>query len=137
MRRLQRGATRLGFPELHYVYERVAAAFLFRPEPKHDATVLVADFGGGTSDFLDRGSRSRAGRISAIPVGSVPWSVWPANQFDARMIDHLRCRLKIRQGSQFKSFGQTARCYRKLLSAILAMEPRVSILQDDQGKYAD
>ena len=40
-----------GFEEIHYVHEPVAAAFWFARGLKRDATVLVADFGGGTSDF--------------------------------------------------------------------------------------
>ena len=51
MRRYSEALGRLGFPELHYVYEPVAAAFYFAQNLSHDATVLVADFGGGTSDF--------------------------------------------------------------------------------------
>src|SRR5262249_20926379 len=35
---------RFGFPEVHYVYEPVAAAFYFAQNLKADATVLVADF---------------------------------------------------------------------------------------------
>jgi hypothetical chaperone protein len=69
MQRYNEALTRLGFPELHYVYEPVAAAFYFAQNLKQDATVLVADFGGGTSDFSLIRFESRAGRISALPVG--------------------------------------------------------------------
>ena len=37
--------------ELHYVYEPLAAAFTYAARLTDEATVLVADFGGGTSDF--------------------------------------------------------------------------------------
>src|SRR3990167_250515 len=42
---------RLGFTDIRYVYEPVAAAFFFARRLEGDATVLVGDFGGGTSDF--------------------------------------------------------------------------------------
>ena len=34
-----------------YVYEPVGAAYYYAQRLKSDALVLVADFGGGTSDF--------------------------------------------------------------------------------------
>jgi len=104
MRRYNEALTRLGFPELHYVYEPVAAAFYFARNLKHDATVLVADFGGGTSDFSLIRFETRAGRISAIPVGQSGVGL-AGDQFDARMIDHLVAP-EIGKGSQFKSFGK-------------------------------
>jgi hypothetical chaperone protein len=104
MQRYNEALTRLGFPELHYVYEPVAAAFYFAQNLKHDATVLVADFGGGTSDFSLIRFESRAGRISAIPVGHSGVGV-AGDQFDARIIDHLVAP-EIGKGSKFRSFGK-------------------------------
>ena len=49
--RYNEALSRFGFPEIHYVYEPVAAAFYFAQNLKQDATVLVADFGGGTTDY--------------------------------------------------------------------------------------
>ena len=49
--RYNEALTRFGFPEIHFVYEPVAAAFYFAQNLKADATVLVADFGGGTTDY--------------------------------------------------------------------------------------
>ena len=104
MQRYNEALTRLGFPELHYVYEPVAAAFYFAQNLTHDATVLVADFGGGTSDFSLIRFESRAGRISALPVGHSGVGV-AGDQFDARIIDHLVAP-EIGKGSQFRSFGK-------------------------------
>jgi hypothetical chaperone protein len=42
---------KLGFEEVHYVLEPVAAAFFYAQRLTEPATVLVGDFGGGTSDF--------------------------------------------------------------------------------------
>lgn len=104
MKRYNEALTRLGFPELHYVYEPVAAAFYFAQNLDHDATVLVADFGGGTSDFSLIRFERQAGRISAVPVGHSGVGV-AGDQFDARLIDHLVAP-EIGKGSQFKSFGK-------------------------------
>ena len=41
----------LGFEEVHFVLEPVAAAFFYAQRLTEPATVLVGDFGGGTSDF--------------------------------------------------------------------------------------
>ena len=41
----------VGFEEIHHVYEPVAAAYFFAHRLEAEATILVADFGGGTSDF--------------------------------------------------------------------------------------
>lgn len=104
MRRYNEALTRLGFPELHYVYEPVAAAFYFARNLTQDATVLVADFGGGTSDFSLIRFERHAGLIRAIPVGYSGVGV-AGDQFDACIIDHLVAP-EIGKGSQFTSFGK-------------------------------
>lgn len=52
--------------EIHYVYEPLAAAFSYASRLTEPATLLVADFGGGTSDFsvvrIGPGRRARADR---------------------------------------------------------------------------
>lgn len=104
LRRYNEALSRTGFPELHYVYEPVAAAFYFAQNLKQDATVLVADFGGGTSDFSLIRFETRAGRIRATPVGHSGVGI-AGDQFDARIIDHLVAP-EIGKGSQFTSFGK-------------------------------
>lgn len=49
--RYQAAFAALGFEEVHFVLEPVAAAFFFAQRLSAPATVLVGDFGGGTSDF--------------------------------------------------------------------------------------
>src|SRR5690349_1274618 len=49
MRRYRAAFTSLGAGHAAYVYEPVGAAFFYARELERDATVLVADFGGGTS----------------------------------------------------------------------------------------
>lgn len=96
--------TRFGFPEIHYVYEPVAAAFYFAQNLTADATVLVADFGGGTTDYSLIRFETHAGKLSATPVGHSGVGI-AGDQFDARIIDHL-VSPEIGKGSHFKSFGK-------------------------------
>src|ERR1700760_333035 len=63
---------RMGFTEILYAYEPVGAAFFFARELDHDATVLVGDFGGGTSDFSIIRFEREAGEIRALPAGGPP-----------------------------------------------------------------
>jgi hypothetical chaperone protein len=96
--------SRFGFPEIHYVYEPVAAAFYFAQNLKQDATVLVADFGGGTTDYSLIRFESVAGRLTATPIGHSGVGV-AGDHFDYRMIDNIVAPL-IGKGSHFKSFDK-------------------------------
>lgn len=49
--RLERSLAFAGFSDVRFVYEPVAAAFFYERELVRDELVLIADFGGGTSDF--------------------------------------------------------------------------------------
>lgn len=48
---LEAAARQVGFSELHFQYEPIAAAFDYECSVTEEQTVLVADIGGGTSDF--------------------------------------------------------------------------------------
>ena len=48
---LQSAAQRVGFEELHFQFEPIAAAFDHERHTTQEEVVLVADIGGGTSDF--------------------------------------------------------------------------------------
>ena len=64
--RLTAALAAAGFDEVTFEYEPVAAAYHYASQLDHDELVLVADFGGGTSDFcLCRVGRS----ASAAPMG--------------------------------------------------------------------
>jgi hypothetical chaperone protein len=49
--RLQAALQQGGFPEVEFEFEPVAAAYQYEQQLDHDELVLIADFGGGTSDF--------------------------------------------------------------------------------------
>ena len=49
--RLREALGRVGFTDVIFEFEPVAAAYYYETQLDHDQRVLVADFGGGTSDF--------------------------------------------------------------------------------------
>lgn len=104
LRRYRAALARFGFPEVRFVFEPVAAAYWFAQSLRADATVLVADFGGGTTDYsLIRFERA-AGKLNVTPIGHGGVGI-AGDQFDYRMIDHL-VGPKIGKGTQFRSFGK-------------------------------
>jgi hypothetical chaperone protein len=93
---------RLGFTEILYAYEPVAAAFFFAKRLTRDATVLVADFGGGTSDFSIIRFERQAGRLRSIPLGQAGVGV-AGDAFDYRIIDHL-VSPELGKGSSYRDY---------------------------------
>ncbi len=102
--RYNEALSRFGFPEIHYVYEPVAAAFYFAQHLKKDATVLVADFGGGTTDYSLIRFETHGGKLSATPIGHSGVGI-AGDHFDFRMIDNI-VSPAIGKGSLFKSFDK-------------------------------
>ncbi|HZZ89463.1 MAG TPA: Hsp70 family protein [Caulobacteraceae bacterium] len=93
---------RLGFEDIRYAYEPVAAAFFFARKLAADATVMVADFGGGTSDFsIVRFRRSKGEvRSQALANSGAPVA---GDAFDYRIIDHL-VSPELGKGTSYKAF---------------------------------
>ncbi|MBW8829223.1 MAG: Hsp70 family protein [Burkholderiales bacterium] len=61
---LEAAARSVGFEEVHFQYEPIAAAFDHERQIDHEEIVLVADIGGGTSDFsIVRVGPKRATRL--------------------------------------------------------------------------
>ena len=96
--------SRFGFPQVHFVYEPVAAAFYFAQSLKHDATVLVADFGGGTTDYSLIRFETHGGILTATPIGHSGIGI-AGDHFDFRIIDNV-VSPQIGKGSYFKSFDK-------------------------------
>jgi hypothetical chaperone protein len=86
--RYQTAFQRFGFTDILYAYEPVAAAFFFARRLEQDATVLVADFGGGTSDFSIIRFERKDGLLSARALGQSGVGV-AGDAFDYRIIDNL------------------------------------------------
>lgn len=80
----------VGFEQITYVYEPVAAAFFFAQRLTEAATVLVADFGGGTSDFsiirFEPGA-GPSGALKSIPLAHSGVAV-AGDVFDYRLLEH-------------------------------------------------
>lgn len=105
LQRYEAAFGRLGFADIRYAHEPVAAAFYFARQLTEDATVLVADFGGGTSDFsiirfeqVDSGMRSTALARSGVGVAG--------DAFDYRIIDQL-VSPQLGKGSSYRAFDKT------------------------------
>jgi hypothetical chaperone protein len=104
MQRYRAAFERLGAGHARYVYEPVGAAFSFARQLEHDATVLVADFGGGTSDFsIMRFSRS-GGVLRAEPLGHAGIGI-AGDTFDYRIVDHI-VSPRLGRGSSYRSFNK-------------------------------
>ncbi|HKX80308.1 MAG TPA: Hsp70 family protein [Novosphingobium sp.] len=91
--------------EIHYVYEPLGAAFSFASRLDRPATVLVADFGGGTSDFsvveiAEPGAMRRCLPLSSTGIGIA------GDRFDTRIVEKLILPL-IGKGSSYRSFNKT------------------------------
>ncbi|MEQ9504842.1 MAG: Hsp70 family protein [Hyphomonas sp.] len=86
--RYETALKRLGFETIHHVYEPVAAAFFYAQRLREAATILVADFGGGTSDFSiirfdPGGGKLRAQALSHAGIGIA------GDAFDQKIIEHV------------------------------------------------
>lgn len=94
----------VGFEEIHHVYEPVAAAYFFAQRLNAEATILVADFGGGTSDFsVVRFSRGPQG-LEYTPLAHTGVGI-AGDAFDYRIVDQVVARA-FGKGSEYMSWGK-------------------------------
>jgi len=90
--------------EVHYVYEPLGAAFSYASRLDRPTTLLVADFGGGTTDFsvvrvAEPGSLRRCQPLASSGVGVA------GDSFDKRIIDRLVLPLLGKHG-MYRSFDK-------------------------------
>ncbi len=102
LKRYKAAFRRLGFGAVRYAYEPVAAAFFFARKLKDDATVMVGDFGGGTSDFSIMRFERRAGALHARALANAGVGV-AGDAFDYRIIDNL-VSPALGKGSSYRAF---------------------------------
>ncbi len=95
---------RFGTVDIRFVYEPVAAAFFFAQRLDQDATVLVADFGGGTSDFSIMRFEREAGRLATQALASSGVGV-AGDTFDFHIIDKL-VSPQLGKGTTYRSTSQ-------------------------------
>ena len=93
-----------GIEDVLFVFEPVAAAFYFAQRLEQDATVLVADFGGGTSDFsIVRFTLGEDG-LRGVPLARTGVGL-AGDRFDYRIIDQV-ISPRLGKGSRYKSFDK-------------------------------
>jgi hypothetical chaperone protein len=102
--RYEAAFNRFGFEHIVHVLEPVAAAYYYAQRLEASATVLVGDFGGGTSDFslirFERGpSDFRAYPLAHSGVGLA------GDSFDFRIIDAV-ISPRLGKGSLYESWGK-------------------------------
>jgi hypothetical chaperone protein len=93
-----------GFDSVEFELEPVAAAYQYEQQLDHDELVLIADFGGGTSDFsliqLGPAARTRGQRRNDI-LGTDGVAI-AGDMFDSSFIRHLVAP-RLGMGSQYRS----------------------------------
>ncbi|WP_296611353.1 Hsp70 family protein [Sphingomonas sp.] len=90
--------------EIHYVYEPLGAAFSYASRITDPATILVADFGGGTSDFSVVRIEAPGAPRRCTPLGHAGVGI-AGDRFDARIIDNLVMPL-LGKGGCYRSFDK-------------------------------
>lgn len=88
-----------------YVYEPLGAAYSFASGLVDPATLLVADFGGGTSDFSIVKVQAPGAAQRCVPLGSAGVGI-AGDRFDYRIMDHLVLPT-LGKGGTYRSFDKT------------------------------
>jgi hypothetical chaperone protein len=116
--RLRAAFATAGFPRVTFEYEPVGAAYFYESRLDHDELILIADFGGGTSDFslMPVGPSLRAGKRKRKILGTegIPLA---GDAFDARIVRHVVSPL-LGEGTEYRSMHKVlpvpGSVYRKL-----------------------
>jgi hypothetical chaperone protein len=77
-----------GLPQIALAYEPLGAAYWYARGLRRDETVLVADFGGGTSDFSILHLKRKAGGIESEALAHTGIGI-AGDTFDYRIIDRI------------------------------------------------
>ena len=104
MQRYRAALTPFGFERLRQVYEPVAAAFFYAQSLEHAATVLVADFGGGTTDYSVISFDREGGALRARALGHAGVGI-AGDRFDYRIVDHVVLP-QLGKGTTYRSMGK-------------------------------
>jgi hypothetical chaperone protein len=107
-KRLTEALVMAGITEVHFELEPVAAAYSYEAGLRKDELLLVADFGGGTTDFtlVRVGPDVRRGRDSQERVLASAGVGIAGDSFDAKLVRHLVAPL-LGRGSQWRLLGKT------------------------------
>lgn len=103
LERLGKAYGKAGFAQVDFAYEPLGAAYWYARGLKRDETVLVADFGGGTSDFSVLHFECQPTlRATALAYGGCAVA---GDTFDYRIIDHVVAP-RLGKGSLYRSYGK-------------------------------
>jgi hypothetical chaperone protein len=100
--RLQAAYDLAGLKGVELAFEPLGAAYWYARKLDREETVLVADFGGGTSDFSVLRFTRMDGALTARPLAHSGVGV-AGDAFDYRIIDHVVAP-KLGKGSFYRSF---------------------------------
>lgn len=103
--RLKGSYGKAGMDQVDFAYEPLGAAYWYARDLKAPQTMLVADFGGGTSDFsVMRFEPGARGELEAIPLSHAGVGV-AGDTFDYRLIEHA-VSPALGKGTEYRSFGK-------------------------------
>ncbi len=100
--RLHAAYAAAGLPGAALAYEPLGAAYWYARDLRRDETVLVADFGGGTSDFSVLRFTRADGRLRAEPLAHSGVGL-AGDTFDTRIVEHAVAP-RLGKGATFRSF---------------------------------
>ncbi|MBA2542664.1 MAG: Hsp70 family protein [Deltaproteobacteria bacterium] len=82
--RMREALSKAGFDDVAFEYEPVGAAFRYAARLDHEELIVVADFGGGTTDFSVMSVPPGGDGMKILATGGIGIS---GDAFDARVID--------------------------------------------------
>jgi hypothetical chaperone protein len=106
--RLRAAFEQAGFEKIVFEFEPVAAAYEFESHLDHDELILIADFGGGTSDFslMQVGPNVRRRGHAAQDILGTDGVAIAGDTFDSKIVRQVVAP-RLGQGSQYRSaFGK-------------------------------
>lgn len=131
--RLRKAAQLAGFFSVEYVYEPIAAGLAYEATLQTPETVLIGDFGGGTSDFtvmrLGTGRRGDR-RDDILASGGVQIA---GDTFDARIMWHRLTRY-FGAGTTYKTLKGSVMPFPKALLSELGAWHHVSFLRNGKTR---
>nr|WP_319385704.1 Hsp70 family protein [uncultured Roseibium sp.] len=104
MERYRKAFRKVGFEDILFVMEPVGAAFSYAQSLQRDTTILVADLGGGTTDYSIMRFETAGGHLKATPLGRGGIGI-AGDTFDYRIIDNVVLP-KLGKGSAYQSMGK-------------------------------
>ncbi|MBL7716769.1 MAG: Hsp70 family protein [Bdellovibrionales bacterium] len=136
--RLERAAKIAGFEKVEFLPEPVAAAFRYRNDRGHqrEETVLVADFGGGTSDYTVMKMGARDFRPDdVLAIGGVPVA---GDALDGEIMRHRVSRQFGAQVQYQVPFGSNVLTMPRLLMENLCSTAHIPLLsRRDNADFLD